>query len=110
VKPNLLRAPGGEDGDLWVEVVTDTLVPYGLNPGTRCRVEPRKPPGPAVEVWELGAELHGRNLRPTGAGWYQAYTRFLTQGEICYSLSPDQMAQVVRRGWLPVPFPASLEA
>jgi len=99
VQPNLLRKEP-ESASLRVEVVTQSLVPYGLEPGTICFVEIVEPGGPSIEVWELDGHLHARHLRPTGRGWYQAYTRFLSAGEICYSLGPDQMERVVRRGWI----------
>lgn len=104
MKPNLKKSESPPGLGLRVEVATESLVPYGLEPGTLVVVETQPPPGPGIEVWELDGDLHARHLRPTGQGWYQAYTRFLSAGEICYALSPDQMKRVIRWGWLSVGF------
>ena len=97
MQPNVAIA---DDNPPQVQILDESLINYGFEPGTIVPLQTGAQEHGAVPVWELDGKLQARHIKHEGTGWATAYTSFLSSGKICYSLSPEKMGRVKMVGWI----------
>ena len=88
------------DNPLQVQILDESLINYGFEPGTTVPLQTGAQEHGSVPVWELDGALQARHIKDEGTGWSTAWTSFLSSGKICFSLSPEKMGRLKMVGWI----------